>query len=192
MTEKTLSQAQFARRVGVSAMAVSRWRVQGWLVTAADGRIDVAASEERLRTRPEVYRGGEDHPTALTLCSRFAARLIMRSRECGPDTRARFDGLMFATCGITRPQGAVAGRILNEFSSCVALVAADRKDLRASAFDIRLRRRRGRLGVNLRGEQSYDLIELILIHLALEFVHCSTKHFEFALVFLHIGAKDFF
>jgi hypothetical protein len=58
MTEKTLSQAAFARKLGVSAMAVSRWRVQGWLVLAADGRIDVAASEERLRTRPEVYRGG--------------------------------------------------------------------------------------------------------------------------------------
>src|SRR5690349_19839387 len=111
----------------------------------------------------------------------------MRSRERRPDTRARFDGLMFARCGITRPQGAVAGRINKEFSSGVALVTANGKDLRAFGLYIRLRQRRGRLGVNLRGEQSYDLVELILIRSALEFVDCSAKHFEFALTFLHIG-----
>jgi hypothetical protein len=57
-TLKTVSLAEFSRLRGVSRKTVSVWRQKGWLVTAKDGRVEVAASVARLAQRPAVYRGG--------------------------------------------------------------------------------------------------------------------------------------
>ena len=54
----TMTQAEFARHLGVSRFAVTHWKQRGLLVLAVDGMVDVKASEARLRSRPEVYRGG--------------------------------------------------------------------------------------------------------------------------------------
>jgi hypothetical protein len=56
------SQAAFARRCGVSRATVHGWKEHGYLKMASDGRrVDVAASEALLASRPEVYRGGRKH-----------------------------------------------------------------------------------------------------------------------------------
>jgi hypothetical protein len=54
----TATWAEFAKRRGVSEMTITRWKRRGLIVTAADGKIDVAASEKLLDARPAVYRGG--------------------------------------------------------------------------------------------------------------------------------------
>jgi hypothetical protein len=53
-----VSQAEFARRRGVSRKTVTVWKDQGKLVLDADGKVDVAATEALLGQRPETYRGG--------------------------------------------------------------------------------------------------------------------------------------
>jgi len=51
--------SEFARRHCVSRLTVRRWRTRGYIVLdPADGRIDAAASDARLRQRPASYRGG--------------------------------------------------------------------------------------------------------------------------------------
>jgi hypothetical protein len=52
------SMAAFARRCGVSKMCVSKWKRRGLLVFAANGLVDVAASNAVLAQRPQRYRGG--------------------------------------------------------------------------------------------------------------------------------------
>lgn len=65
MAEKTgakfLSQADFARRRGVSRKTVTGWKQKGILVTDEAGRIDVDATEWALDQRPANYRGGVTH-----------------------------------------------------------------------------------------------------------------------------------
>jgi len=57
METQTLSQADFARHRGVSKPCVTIWKRQGKIIM--DGRrVDVAASEALLDSRPLVYRGG--------------------------------------------------------------------------------------------------------------------------------------
>jgi len=57
METQTLSQADFARHRGVSKPCVTIWKRQGKIVM--DGRkVDVAASEALLDSRPAIYRGG--------------------------------------------------------------------------------------------------------------------------------------
>lgn len=55
---ETMTQAEFARRRGVSRKTVTTWKQQGFLVVFDDGQIDVAASEAVLDARPPSYRGG--------------------------------------------------------------------------------------------------------------------------------------
>ena len=54
----SMTQAEFARRRGVSRKTVTTWKGQGKLVLTADGRVDVVATEARLADQPETYRGG--------------------------------------------------------------------------------------------------------------------------------------
>lgn len=58
---KFLSQADFARRRGVSRKTVTGWKQKGILVTDEAGRIDVEATEWALDQRPANYRGGVTH-----------------------------------------------------------------------------------------------------------------------------------
>jgi hypothetical protein len=58
MPKVTMTQGDFASRLRVSRKTVCNWRSRGLVVLANDGFVDVAASEARLRKRPEVYRGG--------------------------------------------------------------------------------------------------------------------------------------
>jgi hypothetical protein len=58
MNEESLSQAEYARHRGVSRFCVTNWKKKGLLAFAADGRVDVAASETLLDSRPATYRGG--------------------------------------------------------------------------------------------------------------------------------------
>lgn len=55
---QTETNRAFAARHGVSLVTVNDWRRAGYIVRAADGRIDVEASNARLSLRPARYRGG--------------------------------------------------------------------------------------------------------------------------------------
>lgn len=54
----TLTQAEFAKRRGVSQARVSQWKTQGLVIIADDGKVDVEQSEWLLADRPRVKRGG--------------------------------------------------------------------------------------------------------------------------------------
>jgi len=58
---KFLSQADFARRRGVSRKTVTGWKQKGILVLNEAGLIDVEATEWALDQRPPSYRGGVTH-----------------------------------------------------------------------------------------------------------------------------------
>lgn len=58
MLKHTMTQGLFAQRHGVTRKTVCEWRARGLVVLAANGEVDVAASEKRLKMRPEKYRGG--------------------------------------------------------------------------------------------------------------------------------------
>jgi hypothetical protein len=56
-----LTQADFARRRGVSRKAVTSWKQKGLLTIRDDGLINVEETEWNLDQRPAVYRGGVTH-----------------------------------------------------------------------------------------------------------------------------------
>lgn len=56
-----MSQAEFARRRGVSKKTVTEWKQRDLLVMTADGKVDVERSEWSLDQRPASYRGGTTH-----------------------------------------------------------------------------------------------------------------------------------
>ena len=60
-TEKTelISQAEFARRRGVSRATVYEYKAKGYLVMTDDGKVDVAASQARLVEHLDASRGGK-------------------------------------------------------------------------------------------------------------------------------------
>lgn len=60
-TKLLVSQAEFARRRGVSKKTVTEWKGKGLLSMTADGKVDVEASEWNLDQRPANYRGGTAH-----------------------------------------------------------------------------------------------------------------------------------
>lgn len=61
-----MSQAEFARRRGVSKKTVTDWKGKGLLSMTADGKVDVDASEWNLDQRPATYRGGTAHRPVRT------------------------------------------------------------------------------------------------------------------------------
>lgn len=58
---KFLTQAEFARRRGVSRKSVTAWKAKGLLVLAEDGKVNVSETEWKLDDRPATYRGGVTH-----------------------------------------------------------------------------------------------------------------------------------
>lgn len=70
MTDKvidteTMTQADFARRRGVSRATVSGYKAKGYLVMTDEGnKVKVAASEEKLANMLEPLRGGNRSSTA--------------------------------------------------------------------------------------------------------------------------------
>ena len=54
-----ITQAEFARRRGVSRATVTGYKNQGLLVMTEDGKVDVQASEERLSAHLDPVRGGD-------------------------------------------------------------------------------------------------------------------------------------
>ena len=62
-----LSQAEFARRRGVSKKAVTTWKHKGLLVLSEDGKVDVDQTEWNLDQRPATYRGGVTHRPVRTV-----------------------------------------------------------------------------------------------------------------------------
>lgn len=56
-----MTQAEFARRRGVSKAVVTKWKAQGLLTITGSGLVDVEASEWSLDQRPATYRGGTTH-----------------------------------------------------------------------------------------------------------------------------------
>jgi hypothetical protein len=55
---KLVSQAEFARLMGVAPKTATVWKQRGYLVLHGD-KVDVAASKARLAERPDTYRGGK-------------------------------------------------------------------------------------------------------------------------------------
>jgi hypothetical protein len=65
---KTMTEAEFARRRGVSRKTVYVWKSRGYVVLAGDGKVDVTASGKELDARPATYRGGKaSQPSASTI-----------------------------------------------------------------------------------------------------------------------------
>lgn len=60
-TPKFMSQADFARRRGVSKKTVTVWKQGGLVVLNEAGLVDVEATEWKLDDRPVNYRGGVTH-----------------------------------------------------------------------------------------------------------------------------------
>lgn len=58
MAKETVSQAEFARRKGVSKASVTAWKSKGLLSMTPDGLVKVEESEWLLADRPATYRGG--------------------------------------------------------------------------------------------------------------------------------------
>ena len=58
MAAKFLTQYQFARLNEVSPKTVCLWVQKGYAILAPDGRVDVDATNRRLRQRPRHFRGG--------------------------------------------------------------------------------------------------------------------------------------
>ncbi|MEH3117137.1 MAG: hypothetical protein PGN25_05875 [Methylorubrum populi] len=56
-----VSQAEFARRRGVSKKTVTEWKQKGLLTMTEAGLVDVDASEWNLDQRPATYHGGVAH-----------------------------------------------------------------------------------------------------------------------------------
>jgi len=54
-----MTQAEFARRRGVSRATVTEYKQKGLLVMTDDGRVDASASEERLSASLDPSRGGD-------------------------------------------------------------------------------------------------------------------------------------
>ncbi len=54
-----MTQAEFARHRGVSRATVTEYKHKGLLVMTDDGRVDVAASEQRLNASLDPVRGGD-------------------------------------------------------------------------------------------------------------------------------------
>jgi hypothetical protein len=53
-----LSLAAYARRCGVTKSCCTGWKRRGHIVLAADGKVNVVASDARLAARPTISRGG--------------------------------------------------------------------------------------------------------------------------------------
>jgi hypothetical protein len=60
-TPNFMSQADFARRRGVSKKTVTVWKQGGLVVLNEAGMVDVEATEWKLDDRPANYRGGVTH-----------------------------------------------------------------------------------------------------------------------------------
>ncbi len=58
---KTLSQKEFADRMGVQKGTVSKWKAKGLLVLDGDGKVLVEETEWKLDQQPAIYRGGITH-----------------------------------------------------------------------------------------------------------------------------------
>lgn len=58
----TMTQAEFAKRRGVTPARVSQWKTSGNIAMTPDGRVDVEASEWMLADRPAQNRGGKVKP----------------------------------------------------------------------------------------------------------------------------------
>ena len=62
-TGNAVTQADFARRKGVSRKTVTKWKEKGLLSMTPDGRVKVEESERLLADRPVTYRGGSVTPS---------------------------------------------------------------------------------------------------------------------------------
>lgn len=58
----TMTQAEFAKRRGVTPARVSQWKTSGNIAITPEGRVDVEASEWMLADRPAQNRGGKVKP----------------------------------------------------------------------------------------------------------------------------------
>ena len=57
--ENAVSQAEFARRLGVSRATVSEYKKNGWLVFSSPGLVDVKASVVEIEKSKDASRGGK-------------------------------------------------------------------------------------------------------------------------------------
>ncbi|MCJ2034540.1 hypothetical protein, partial [Methylobacterium sp. J-068] len=83
---KFLSQADFARRRGVSRKTVTGWKQKGILVLGEAGLIDVEATEWALDQRPANYRGGVTHRPVRTVPGNRSAPEPKAPAKPKPDT----------------------------------------------------------------------------------------------------------
>ncbi|KQP82870.1 hypothetical protein [Methylobacterium sp. Leaf117] len=83
---KFLSQADFARRRGVSRKTVTGWKQKTILVLNEAGLIDVEATEWALDQRPASYRGGVTHRPVRVVTGNRSAPEPKAPAKPKPDT----------------------------------------------------------------------------------------------------------
>lgn len=80
-----LSQAEFARRRGVSRKAVTAWKQKGLLVLDDGGLVDVDRTEWALDQRPAKHRGGVTHrPVRAVQGNSPGATKVATGKASGP------------------------------------------------------------------------------------------------------------
>lgn len=84
-----LSQADFARRRGVSRKAVTAWKQKGLLVVAETGLVDVVRSEWNLDQRPPTYRGGVTHRPVRAVSGNNRSGNAAPASKASPKPEAR-------------------------------------------------------------------------------------------------------
>lgn len=77
----TMTQAEFAKRRGVTPARVSQWKTSGNIAMTPEGRVDVEASEWMLEDRPAQNRGGKVKPPP--------AEPPKEKQELGPEPKRR-------------------------------------------------------------------------------------------------------
>lgn len=115
MERELITQAELARRLGVSKMAVTKWRQRGW-ISLTDGLVDAVAAMDALRR----HRGPEQRHAAA----------VPRRTDVGPVrvSRAAVLALLEALDGLGVQPGACDAARVQQGAQAVGLVATQDPD----------------------------------------------------------------
>lgn len=78
---ETMTQAEFARRRGVSRSTVNEYKNKGYLVMTDDGKVSVLASEEKLADHLDPTRGGSRSSAPQKASPKNTAYMTAKTRE---------------------------------------------------------------------------------------------------------------
>ena len=95
MIDRTYTNEEAARLLGLGLSSIRDWRIRGWLVERADGSLDVEASKARAQEFRDPTRGGfrQKGQTAQIAQSDGDARNLLRARAAAAAQDARWKQL---------------------------------------------------------------------------------------------------